>query len=141
LQDDLLIVAGDNLFREPLAPFIKKVKDSFAAVAVHDVGEIEAMKKYGAVTVSKDWTVTHFEEKPDKPQSTLAAMALYYYSRDALRMFATYLAAGNNPDQPGLFLQWLYTRKPVKAFKMKGQWLDIGSKETLAQADNIFAKR
>ena len=140
LQSDLVIVAGDNLFREPLAPFVQQVKSAFAAVAVHDVGELEPMKKYGAVTVSTDWTVTHFEEKPEKPQSTLAAMALYYYSREALQLFTTYLAAGNNPDQPGRFLQWLYTRKPVKAFKMTGQWLDIGSKETLAQADQIFAQ-
>ena len=141
LRGDLVIVAGDNLFREPLAPFVQHMNSAFAGVAVHDVGELEPMKKYGVVTVSKDWTVTHFEEKPEKPQSTLAAMALYYYSREALPLFATYLAAGNNPDQPGRFLQWLYTRKPVKAFKMRGQWLDIGSKETLAQADQIFAKR
>ena len=50
-------------------------------------------------------------------------------------------AAGNNPDQPGRFLQWLYTRKPVKAFQMKGYWLDIGSKETLAKAGEIFANQ
>jgi glucose-1-phosphate thymidylyltransferase len=68
-------------------------------------------------------------------------MALYYYSREVLPMFTTYLAAGNNPDQPGRFLQWLYTRKPVKAFQMKGYWLDIGSKETLAKAGEIFANQ
>ena len=138
-QDDLLVVAGDNLFREPLAPFVNEARKNFAALAVHDLGNIDVMKKYGVVTASRDGTVTHFEEKPDKPQSTLAAMALYYYSREALPLFATYLAAGNNPDQPGRFIQWLYTRKPVKAFKMQGQWLDIGSKETLEQADKLFA--
>jgi glucose-1-phosphate thymidylyltransferase len=55
-------------------------------------------------------------------------------------MFATYLAVGNNPDQPGRFLQWLYPRLPVKTFQMKGQWLDIGSTETLEKAGEIFAK-
>jgi glucose-1-phosphate thymidylyltransferase len=69
----------------------------------------------------------------------LAALALYYYSRDTLPLFTTYLAAGNNPDQPGLFLQWLYTRKPVKTFKITGKWLDIGSKETLEEASRIFS--
>jgi glucose-1-phosphate thymidylyltransferase len=57
-----------------------------------------------------------------------------------LPLFTTYLAAGNNPDQPGLFLQWLYTRKPVNTFEIKGRWLDIGSKETLESADKTFAK-
>jgi glucose-1-phosphate thymidylyltransferase len=50
----------------------------------------------------------------------------------------TYLAAGNNPDQPGRFVQWLYTRKPVKTYQIKGKWLDIGSKETLKNADKIL---
>jgi len=138
-KSDLLVVAGDNLFNEPLAKFVEVAKNAPATVAVHNVGNPEAMKKYGAVTISANGTVTRFEEKPEKPQSTLAAMALYYYSRDVLPMFTTYLAAGNNPDQPGRFLQWLYTRKPVKAFEIKGHWLDIGSKETLEKAGEIFA--
>lgn len=140
LKSDLLIVAGDNLFREPLEQFIQQAKDATATVAVHDIGSLEEMKKYGVVTVSADDTVTRFDEKPENPQSTLAAMALYYYSRDVLPMFATYLAGGNNPDQPGRFLQWLYTRKPVKAFRMQGQWLDIGSKETLERAREVFER-
>jgi glucose-1-phosphate thymidylyltransferase len=57
-----------------------------------------------------------------------------------LSLFTTYLAAGNNPDQPGRFVQWLYTRKPVKTFELKGEWLDIGSKETLEEADEIFRR-
>jgi glucose-1-phosphate thymidylyltransferase len=137
---DLLIVAGDNLFNEPLTEFVAQAKRAGAMVAVHDVGDLEAIKKYGCVTVDRDGTITQFEEKPEKPQSTLAALALYYYSREVLPMFATYLAAGNNPDQPGRFLQWLYPRLPVKTFQMKGQWLDIGSKETLEKADEIFRR-
>jgi glucose-1-phosphate thymidylyltransferase len=140
-ESNLLVVAGDNLFTEPLTQFVESAKNAPATVAVHDVGDPEAMKKYGAVTISANGNVTHFEEKPERPQSTLAAMALYYYSREVLPMFTTYLAAGNNPDQPGRFLQWLYTRKPVKAFQMKGHWLDIGSKETLAKAGEIFANK
>ena len=82
--------------------------------------------------------MTRFEEKPQKPQGTLAAIALYYYSPAILSLLRTYLAAGNNADQPGRFVQWLYTRKPVKTFEIKGRWLDIGSKETLENADKIL---
>jgi len=139
-DDDLLIIAGDNLFQQPLREFVEAAKRSQATVAVHDVGNLEAMKKYGTVTVDKNGVITNFEEKPEKPKSTLAAVALYYYSREVLPLFTTYLAAGNNPDQPGLFLQWLYTRRPVNTFEIKGRWLDIGSKETLENADKIFAK-
>ena len=139
-KSDLLVVAGDNLFNESLTEFVAHAKDSVATVAVHDIGDLEAMKKYGAVTLSPERIVTRFEEKPEKPQSTLAARAQYYYSREVLPMFATYVAAGNNPDQPGRFLQWLYPRKPVKGFQLHGQWLDIGSKETLERADALFSK-
>ncbi|HEX4638738.1 MAG TPA: nucleotidyltransferase family protein [Chthoniobacterales bacterium] len=138
-KDDLVVIAGDNLFEQPLNEFVKSAKNSFATVAVHNVGDLEAMKKYGTVTIDDKGVITSFEEKPDKPKSTLAAVALYYYSREALPLFTTYLAAGNNPDQPGRFLQWLYTRKPVNTFEIKGRWLDIGSKETLENADKIFA--
>ena len=75
------------------------------------------------------------------PKSNLAAIALYFYSRNVLPLFTTYIAAGNNPDQPGLFLQWLYPRKPVNTFQITGQWLDIGSKETLEEANKLFAGR
>jgi glucose-1-phosphate thymidylyltransferase len=139
-NDDLLVIAGDNLFEQPLSEFVEAAKNSLATVAVHNVGDLEAMKKYGTVTIDVKGVLTSFEEKPEKPKSTLASVALYYYSREALPLFTTYLAAGNNPDQPGRFLQWLYTRKAVNTFEIKGRWLDIGSKETLDNAAKIFSK-
>jgi len=140
-QGDLLVVAGDNLFIEPLRNFVDFARTKEATVAIYDVGSLETIKKYGCVTIDKNGVITQFEEKPKDPKSTLAAVALYYYSSGVLPLFTTYLAAGNNPDQPGRFLQWLYTRKPVHTFQITGQWLDIGSKETLEEANNIFAKK
>ncbi len=135
---DLLIVAGDNLFSGSLASFVAYAKESEATIAVYDIGDAEAIKKYGNIAIDAEGIITHFEEKPEKPRGTLAAIALYYYSPGVLSLLTTYLAAGNNPDQPGRFVQWLYTRKPVKTFQIKGKWLDIGSKETLEEADRIF---
>ena len=57
----------------------------------------------------------------------------------ARSLLKTYLDAGNNADQPGRFVQWLYSRKPVKTFEIKGPWLDIGSKETLENADKVLS--
>jgi glucose-1-phosphate thymidylyltransferase len=136
----LLIIAGDNLFTESLTGFVAFAKESEATVAIYDVGDIEAIKKYGNIAIEADGIITHFEEKPQKPRGTLAAIALYYYSPEVLSLLTTYLAAGNNPDQPGRFVQWLYTRKPVKTFQIKGKWLDIGSKETLERADQILGR-
>ena len=137
-QTSLLIAAGDNLFTNSLAAFVAYARNTEVTVAVHDVGDIEAIKKYGNVAVDAEGIMTRFEEKPQKPQGTLAAIALYFYSPAILSLLRTYLAAGNNADQPGRFVQWLYTRKPVNTFKIKGRWLDIGSKETLENADKIL---
>ena len=139
-SDGLLIIAGDNLFTESLAGFVACAKETEATVAVYDVGDIEAIKKYGNIAIDAEGIITYFEEKPQQPRGTLAAIALYYYSPEVLSLLTKYLAAGNNPDQPGRFVQWLYTRQPVKTFEIKGKWLDVGSKETLETADQILSK-
>ena len=138
-ETGLLIAAGDNLFTNSLADFVAYARNTEVTVAVHDVGDTEAIKKYGNVAVDAAGVITQFEEKPQKPQGTLAAIALYYYSPAVLSLLRTYLAGGNNADQPGRFLQSLYSRKQVKTFQIKDQWLDIGSKETLENADKILA--
>ncbi|MGI8481964.1 MAG: nucleotidyltransferase family protein [Chthoniobacterales bacterium] len=137
---DLIIVAGDNLFSEPLTDFVKHAKGSEATLATYDVGDLDAIKKYNNITVDQNGEITEFEEKPAKPKSTLTGIALYYFSREIVPLFTTYIAAGNNPDQPGRFIQWLYRRKRVKTFQITGTWFDIGSKETLEEANGIFAK-
>ena len=139
-NNDLIVVAGDNLFSEPLAEFARAAKTSEATLATFDVGDLEAIKKYSSITIDSAGVITAFEEKPAEPKNTLAGIALYYFSRDLIPLFTTYIAAGNNPDQPGRFIQWLYQRKPVKAYQIKGTWFDIGSKETLEEANEIFAQ-
>lgn len=136
----LVVVAGDNLFSEPLADFAAAAEGSAATLATYDVGDLEAMKKYSAIKTDAQGVITHFEEKPEKPETTLTGIALYYFAPETLELFTTYIVAGNNPDQPGRFIQWLYTRRPVKTYQIKGVWYDVGSKETLEEANKIFAE-
>ncbi|PYL36845.1 MAG: nucleoside-diphosphate-sugar pyrophosphorylase, partial [Verrucomicrobia bacterium] len=89
-----LIIAGDNLFNESLRGFVDYAKKTVATVGIYDIGDLEAIKKYGNITIDSNSTITHFEEKPEKPRSTLAALAVYYYSREAAALLNTYLAAG-----------------------------------------------
>lgn len=139
-NNDLIVVAGDNLFSQPLGDFARAGKTSEATLATYDVGDLEAIKNYSSITTDSAGVITRFEEKPPKPKNTMAGIALYYFSREVIPMFTTYLAAGNNPDQPGRFIQWLYQRKPVRTFQIKGMWFDIGSRETLEEANRIFAR-
>ncbi|PWU09249.1 MAG: nucleoside-diphosphate-sugar pyrophosphorylase [Verrucomicrobia bacterium] len=140
VQDDLIIVAGDNLFSEPLGDFGRFCREkNHPVLAVYDVGDLEQIKKYNAITLDGDGRITFFEEKPKQPSSTVTGIALYYYPRATLPLIEQYVGEGNNPDQPGRLIQWLYPRVPVYTWKVPGLWFDIGSKETLEEADRIFA--
>ncbi len=141
VDDDLIVVAGDNLFSESLADFGRFCREKNAPViAVYDVGSLEQVKKYSSIEVAKDGRITSFEEKPTQPRRTITGIALYYYPRDTLPWIKQYIAEGNNPDQPGRLIQWLYPRTPVYTWDVPGLWFDIGSKETLEEANRIFAK-
>jgi glucose-1-phosphate thymidylyltransferase len=140
IDDDLLVLGGDNLFSESLAPFAEFGRDMAApALGVYDVGDLEAIRRYNAIELAEDGRITFFEEKPDEPRSTLTGIALYFYPRRSLPLVAAYLAEGNNPDQPGRLVQWLYPRTAVYAWPVPGRWFDIGSEETLAEADRAFS--
>ncbi|MEM1058797.1 MAG: nucleotidyltransferase family protein [Verrucomicrobiota bacterium] len=137
---DLLVVAGDNLFSESLDAFGAFCAEKNAPVlALYDVGDLEAIKKYNSITTDEEGRITFFEEKPQNPTSTLTGIALYYYPAHVVKMLETYQAEGNNMDQPGRFIQWLYPKTAVYTWQVPGIWFDIGAKETLEEANQIFS--
>ena len=141
VDDDIIVVAGDNLFSVKLGEFGKVCREKKTPVlALYDVGNLEEIKKYNSITTDADGRITFFEEKPKNPVSTLTGIALYYYPKSTLPLIRQYIAEGNNPDQPGRLVQWLYPRTPVYTWRVPGLWFDIGSKETLEEANQIFAK-
>jgi glucose-1-phosphate thymidylyltransferase len=142
VADDIIVVAGDNLFSEKLSAFGQYCREKKAPVlALYDVGDLEQIKKYNAISLDGEGRISFFEEKPKSPTSTLTGIALYYYPQSTLPLIRQYIAEGNNPDQPGRLIQWLYPRLPVYTWKVPGLWYDIGSKETLEEANRIFARK
>jgi glucose-1-phosphate thymidylyltransferase len=143
VDDDLLVVAGDNLFDFDLAGFASFVagKGAASGVAVYDCGDLELATHYGVVETDADDRVIGFEEKPSEPRSTLAATAAYLYHREHVPLVSRYLAEGNPPDQPGRLVGWLYPREPVYAYAFPGMWFDIGNPEQLLEADNGWRER
>ena len=142
IDDDLIIVAGDNLFSQSLEDFGRVCREKKAPVlAVYDVGSLEEIKKYNSITLDASGKITFFEEKPKQPTSTLTGIALYYYPKATLALIKQYIAEKNNPDQPGRLVQWMYQRTPVYTWRVPGIWFDIGSKENLEEANRIFSKQ
>ena len=126
LEDDLLIIAGDNMVGFDIADFVAFFEEKQSPVlAAYDVGDRERAKSYGLVELDGE-EVVDFQEKPDDPKTTLASIACYAFPADVLPQFDTYLADDQNPDEPGWFLQWLQSRQSVYAFTFDDVWFDIG---------------
>jgi glucose-1-phosphate thymidylyltransferase len=138
IDDDLLVIAGDNLFDFSLAEYVAfwRTKGRASAIAVRDVGSRELASQYGVVALDGDGLVTDFVEKPADPPSTLAAIATYLYHREHVPLVRAYLAAGESADQPGRFVAWLQRREPVYGWVFDSTWYDIGNHEQLLEADN-----
>jgi glucose-1-phosphate thymidylyltransferase len=138
LDDDLLVIAGDNLFEFSLAEFTAfwQSKGTASAVAVRDVGSLELASHYGIVALDDDARIVDFEEKPADPPSTLAATATYLFHREHARLISTYLEGEHGADQPGRFVGWLQLHEPVYGWVFDDTWYDIGNHEQLLEADN-----
>ncbi len=138
IDDDLLVIAGDNLFDFSLVELVEfwRGKGVASALAVRDVGSRELARRYGIVELGADDRVVAFVEKPDDPPSTLAATAAYLFSRSHVPLVGEYLDAGNAHDQPGRFVAWLQEREPVYGWRSEGGWFDIGDHAQLLEADN-----
>jgi len=136
IDDDLIVVAGDNLFSQPLPEFgTFCLRKNAPVLGVYDVGNLDEVKKYNAITINDQSQITFFEEKPVHPKTTLTGIALYFYPRHVLPLLRQYVKEGNNQDQPGRLIQWLYPKQPVYTWPVPGLWYDIGSKEALKEAD------
>jgi glucose-1-phosphate thymidylyltransferase len=144
LDDDLLVIAGDNLFDyrvDELVGFWRAKGGQASAVAVRDVGSLDLAAQYGVVTLDDDDRIVGFVEKPEAPESTLAATATYVFSRAHAKLIGAYLEAGNPGDQPGRYIAWLHRHEPVYAWVFDTTWYDIGDHEQLLEADNRMRER
>jgi glucose-1-phosphate thymidylyltransferase len=130
---DLLVVAGDNLISFDVSTFIDFFEEKgTSTLAAYDVGSRQRASSYGLVDLEGD-RVVDFQEKPADPPSTLVSIACYAFPAEDVQ-FSEYLDGGNNPDEPGWFIQWLQNRHPVHAFTFDGAWFDIGTPESYLEA-------
>jgi glucose-1-phosphate thymidylyltransferase len=140
IHDDLFVLAGDNLFQFSLAYFVEFFKSKGMAVAVYDVGSKDLVSKYSEVKLDKEERIISFCEKPKTPETTLAAICMYLFSKEKLSLISEYLKEGNNPDQPGRYIQWLYRKEKIYGFEFNEKWYDIGDINQYEQADKEYIK-
>lgn len=143
IDDDLLVIGGDNLFSFSLEA-LEKAFLSFQTptIALYDVGDLDLVKKYSVVSVADSGQVLSFIEKPADPDSTLVSICIYLYPRDFLGEIGAYLAKGEPKDAPGNLVSYLVReRYDIRAVSYDGAWFDIGSFASLEQADHYFGEK
>lgn len=140
ITEDLLVIAGDNLFGFSLQKFIDffQEKNLTSVVAFRDLGSIEKVRKKYGVGILKGSRVIDFEEKPLEPKSSLAATACYIFSRSDLARVKELVQVGN-ADAPGNLVKHLAQKTEVHGFVFDDYWYDIGSLEALTEAEKQFA--
>lgn len=137
IDDDLLAVAGDNLFDFNLAPLAQAAHRDLV-VGLYDVGSLDLATRYGVVEIDDEGVVTSFVEKPECPRSTLASAAIYGIPRARLGAVQAFMDAGGDPDKSGDLIAWLYTRERVLGQVFSGRWIDIGSPDEYTRAQDEF---
>ena len=138
VDDDLLVVAGDNLFDFDMEYFVEFFKTHGNCVALYSLNDKAALKRYNEIKLDENNRIYSFLEKPENPQTDSFAIALYIYNRKGVKLVGKYLEEGNNPDAPGYYIQWLHKQIDVYGVPLSGIWYDIGNLEVYEKADREY---
>ncbi len=140
IQEDLLVIGGDNLFDQDLKGFLRWARQKSPAIAagLFDIQDKAKATQFGVATLDQQKKVSSFEEKPRIAQTSLIGMCLYFFPKPALGRIGEYLKESKKSDTTGDFIKWLSQKEPVYGFVFTGKWYDIGSLEAYQEAEERF---
>lgn len=141
IEDDVLMIAGDNLFGFNLGGFLDFFKEKKSSVlAFCDLKEKKKVANtFGVGILDEEKKIIDFEEKPAEPRSTLAATCCYIFSKEDVKKISEYIKVSEKWDNPGDFAKWLVKRGGgLHGFVFKEHWFDVGGFEGLEEADEFY---
>ena len=131
LDDDLLIIAGDNVLDFSLVKFIQYAQEKkTSCIMRYYEPKLEKLKKSGVLVVENDDLVINMQEKPEEPKSTWCCPPFYLIAKKDVPLVKKGIEAGCGTDAPGSFIAWLYKKVSVYAMRMPGKRYDIGTLES-----------
>ena len=139
IDDEMLVIAGDNLLDFSLVRFIEyaKKKGTSAILRYYEPDE-KRLTKSGIVEVDATDRILSMEEKPAEPKSHWCCPPFYFYTREDARLVARGIAAGCGVDAPGSYIAWLSGEVPVHAMEMPGRRYDIGNLESYEKVQKEY---
>lgn len=139
LDDDLLVMAGDNLLDFSLGEFMRYGKEKNATCVMRYYEASEArLHKTGVIEIDANDGILSFEEKPAQPKSHWCVPAFYYYTREDSRLIKKGIESGCGTDAPGSFIAWLSGQTKVYAWEMPGRRYDIGNLESYEEVKQNY---
>lgn len=139
LDDDMLVIAGDNVLDFSLTHFIRYAdsKQSSAIMRYYEPEEAK-LRKCGIVQIDTDDKIISMEEKPAEPKSHWCCPPFYFYTKADAKRIPDAIEQGCGIDAPGSFIAWLATQTTVYAMEMPGSRYDIGNLESYKQVSAIY---
>lgn len=139
LDDDLLVMAGDNLLDFSLSGFINfaKEKQATCVMRYYEVDEAR-LHKTGVAEIDGEGLILSMEEKPAQPKSHWCVPAFYCYTREDARLIKKGIEAGCGTDAPGSFIAWLSKQIKVYSYEMPGHRYDIGNLASYEQVKQTY---
>lgn len=131
LDDDMLVIAGDNVLSFSLTRFLRYAKEKgTSCIMRYYEGSRQKLTKCGVVQINEQDKILGMEEKPAQPKSNWCCPPFYYYTREDAKLVSKGIEAGCGTDAPGSYIAWLCTQTPVHAMEMPGKRFDVGNLES-----------
>ena len=139
LDDEMLVIAGDNVLDFSLTKFISyaKEKGTSCIMRYYEASE-ERLKKCGVVTIDESDLVLDMTEKPECPATHWCCPPFYFYTKEDAKLVERGIAAGCGTDAPGSYAAWLCKQTKVHAMEMPGSRYDIGNLESYEKVQKEY---
>lgn len=136
IEEDALVIAGDNLVDFTFGAFLDFVKEkNTSCVMCHKENVLEKQQKTAIITRNDNALITSYEEKPKNPKGNLAVPPFYYYKVADLLRIEEAITDGCNVDAPGSLAAWLSGKTEMHAWLMSGKRYDIGDRKSYENAN------
>jgi len=139
IDDDLLIIAGDNVLDFSLGEFLDyAAQKGTSCVMRYAEADSARLKKSGVAEVDETDLMLCMQEKPAQPKSCWCTPPFYFYKKEDVRLIACALEEGCGADAPGSFAAWLCARRPVHSMVMPGRRYDIGNLQSYEEVQQNY---
>ena len=141
IDDDLLVVAADNLLFFSFQEFVDFAKEKqTSCIMCHEQPSIEKLQRTGVVELDANNKVLGMEEKPQVPKSHWAVPPFYIYLKKDLDLVRHSVENGCGKDAPGNLAHYLVEHTTMHAWPMSAGRFDIGSLDTYYEAVRLYGK-